>query len=503
MSAESVATGDCIEGMGGRETPYPGRRFGTRRRYTLGLTASEENHASGTFLTRLRRDLGSIESYAAMIGILVGAGIFRVTSVASEATGAGVILGYLVLTPVVLATSVSYAVFLSTSLGREPGGEYAYLSAVLGGRRVAFSCAWLKTISYIGGLAYLAGALADYGMELLGLEGEALRGVLALLGLGFFYFVHISGVRWFGRLQVGMCAVLGISILVLVLPGLFAVEKANYTPWFPHGTSGFLSALPPLFFAFAAFESLAHTAGEVKNSSQRLPGIFLWGITATALIFVAMTVVAFGVLPADELSASVAPMADVAKQYLPAGAAILVTLGGVLAVATSVNATMLVPARMWIVLARDGHLPRWLGYVHTERGTPGLGLTVTFALAALLLLSGQLLLALNMAVFGLILVYLLNSWALLLLPRRNPELYRQATVAIPPFVQRAAAVTSILGMGALICVQVVQDLSLIGDSTVLERFENQSTTSIELLALWSVIGAAIFFGMRSSRGEGT
>ena len=58
-------------------------------------------------------------------------------------------------------------------------------------------------------------------------------------------------------------------------------------------------------------------------------------------------------------------------------------------------------------------------------------------------------------------------------------------------------------MGALICVQVVQDLSLIGDSTVLERFENQSTTSIELLALWSVIGAAIFFGMRSSRGEGT
>jgi hypothetical protein len=103
----------------------------------------------------------------------------------------------------------------------------------------------------------------------------------------------------------------------------------------------------------------------------------------------------------------------------------------------------------------------------------------------------------------LILVYLLNSWALLLLPRRNPELYRQATVAIPPFVQRAAAVASILGMGALICVQVVQDLSLIGDSTVLERFENQSTTSIELLALWSVIGAAIFFGMRSSRGEGT
>jgi hypothetical protein len=30
--------------------------------------------------SRLRRDLGTLESYAALIGILIGAGIFQVTS---------------------------------------------------------------------------------------------------------------------------------------------------------------------------------------------------------------------------------------------------------------------------------------------------------------------------------------------------------------------------------------------------------------------------------------
>jgi len=444
------------------------------------------------FIRRLRRDLGTLESYAALIGMLVGAGIFRVTSVASEATGAGVIVGYLALAPAILATSVPYVVFLSTRLGREPGAEYAHLSAVFGDRRLAFFCAWFKTISYVGGLAYLAGALADYGVELLGLDSDSKRAWLALGGLAFFYVVHVTGVRWFGRLQVGMCAVLGVSILVLVVPGLFAVELENYRPLFPNGAGGFLGALPPLFFAFAAFEALAHTAGEVKDSSERLPGVFVRGIAATTLIFCAMSFVAFGVLPFEELATSPAPMADAARAYLPAGGTFLVTLGGVLAVATSVNATMMVLPRLWIVLARDGLLPRWLGHVHAGLGTPIPGLSVVFGLAFLLLASGQLLLALNIAVFGLVLVYLLNSVALIALPRRNPELYAEVRVPLAPRWQMLAGWLSVVAMGTLIVLQVVQELGVVLESSFTERWDRGATTSIELLVLWSGVGAAVY-----------
>ena len=61
---------------------------------------------SGSTLTRLRRDLGTVESYAALIGMLVGAGIFKVAGDAYVMTGPSVILGYLVLAPAILATSV-------------------------------------------------------------------------------------------------------------------------------------------------------------------------------------------------------------------------------------------------------------------------------------------------------------------------------------------------------------------------------------------------------------
>src|SRR5262252_1524949 len=169
----------------------------------------------------LRRDLGTLESYATLIGILIGAGIFKVTGQAWLLTGPSVILAYLVLAPAILATSVAYAVFLSTPLGRQPGGEYTHISRTFHryGVALAFVGTWLKTISYIGALAYLSVAFADYTIELsAGLFRSDQRMLLALSSLVFFYVVHVVGVRWFGRIQVTMCALLGVSLVVLIVP---------------------------------------------------------------------------------------------------------------------------------------------------------------------------------------------------------------------------------------------------------------------------------------------
>src|SRR5262245_52053697 len=122
----------------------------------------KEAVASDAIAGRLRRDLGTLESYAALVGILIGAGILTVTSTVGTLTGPSVILGYIVLFPVILATSVPYAAFLSTPLGHEPGGEYTHISRTLGEYRLAFVGAWLKIISYIGAEAFLANSLADY-----------------------------------------------------------------------------------------------------------------------------------------------------------------------------------------------------------------------------------------------------------------------------------------------------------------------------------------------------
>jgi APA family basic amino acid/polyamine antiporter len=454
-----------------------------------------DNHTSATpIVSRLRRDLGTIESYAALIGILIGAGIFKVTSDAWSLTGPSVILGYLVLMPAILATSVPYAAFISTPLGREPGGEYLHISRTLGGYATAYIGAWLKIIAYIGAGAYLASALADYVIELTGrrFSGEFVHQSLAVGSLIFFYLVHVVGVRWFGRIQVAMCVLLGLSIFVLVVPGLFAIHPSNYSPFIAHGVSGFALSLAPIFFSYAGFESLAQTAGETKDSTRRLPMVFLKGISVTAVIFVLMSVVAFGVLPGARLGASSAPMTEVASVYLPWGAASFVTLGAIMAITTSLNPTLIVPSRLALIFVEDSLAPRWLGVVNPRTATPVRALTLTLAACLFLLLRKDISLALNIAVFALVLLYFLHSVTFLMLPRRNPKLYGEITISIPVWLQQSAAVLSVLSMGALIVVQVVQDLHTLTTQSLSERIANHSLTSLELALVWSLIGAALY-----------
>jgi amino acid transporter len=172
-----------------------------------------------------------------------------------------------------------------------------------------------------------------------------------------------------------------------------------------------------------------------------------------------------------------------------------------MALATSLNSTMMVPSRLAVVLAEDGLVPRWIGAVSPRTGTPVAALTLTLAASALLLVGGQIALGLNIAVFALVGLYLLHSLALLLLPAMNPALFRTVTVSIPIGVQRAAAVVSIAAMGALFLLQVRSDLGMLATRSLGERIAGGSLTAVELSAVWAVVGALLYaVGRRRAAG---
>ena len=454
-------------------------------------------------VSRLRRDLGTLQSYAALIGILIGAGIFQVTSQAWALTGPSVILGYLVLTPAILATAIPYAAYLSTPLGREPGGEYLHISRTLGGYRLAYVGSWLKIISYIGAGAYLANAMAGYltALSAGAIDEKRFRLPIALAALVVFYLIHVIGIIWFGRIQVFMSALKCLALLVLIVPGLFVLNVENYTPFFTHGWSGFGVSLLPLFFAYAGFESIAQTAGEVKDSTRRLPRILVKGITITALFYVFTSIVSFGVLPGGRLQASSAPMADVASIYLPYGVDIFVTLGAIAAIMTALNGTIFVPSRLGIMFVKDGLAPRWLGFINQKTATPIRGLTLTTLCCAILLISGQLALALNVAVFALVVLYFIHSLVFLFLPRLNSVLANEIEISLPLRVQQVAAIVSVVSMGVLIVIQLRQDVIALQTLSLAERIDRGALTSIELLVVWGLVGLGLYQLARMQRDE--
>ncbi|MCI0491127.1 MAG: APC family permease [Blastocatellia bacterium] len=435
----------------------------------------------------LKRDLTRLESYATIIGILVGAGIFVVTGEAGAIAGPSIPLAYLVLAPVILATAVAYSVYLSTPLGTRPGGAYIHISRTFQNYYIGFIAMWLKWLAYIGALVILSISFSRYLKDFYPNMDRALADVLpfgaalnesyaanpsfgeaviATATILFFFFFNLIGVKFYGRLQTAMFAVLSVAVVVLVVPGLFAIDLNNFSPLFPYGFGvthtpegdrGFLAALSSLFFAYAGFESLAQTAGETREARQSLPRVFVNGVIVAMVIFFLMSLVAFGAVPHQELAASKHAMSDAARRFLPAWGGAVVTVGALMAFTTSLNATLYSPARILFVFGEDRMLPQWFARVSPRFRTPWVSLSVNTLIAVLLLWTRSFGYVLDIVVAAMFMLYGLHSASLVALPFVRPELYKKASVRLPRMFVVISGLVSFAAMSYLAVTTLYRD----------------------------------------------
>jgi amino acid transporter len=407
-------------------------------------------------MTKLKRDLGKLSGYATIIGILVGAGIFRVTGEAGAVAGSAVPWAYLLFAPIVLCTAMAYSVFISTPLGMRPGGAYIHISRTFGNYYFGFIAMWMKFFAFFGAISFMAISLGDYMTFFI---PDSDPRMWASITMVFFYGVNLVGIRHYGHIQTVLLFVLIFSILVLVIPGLFAVDLSFYNPILPKGFSGLLSAMPMLFFSYAGFETLAQAAGETKDPTGTLPMIFVKGVMAAVLIFFFMSFVAFGVLPAETLAQSQSAMADVADVYLPPWGSSVVAMGAMCAFLTSINGAILVPSRILFVFSEDRLLPPFFAAVHPKWRTPHVSLIISGIICTGLVWSKSAYFLLSIGLFGIFIIYIMQGLALVFLPTINKPLYDSAKFKPPVWVLYILGSVIVISMSFFL-LQIIADVIL-------------------------------------------
>ena len=405
-------------------------------------------------MATLKRDLGKVSGYATIIGILVGAGIFRVTGEAGAIAGSAVPLAYLLFAPIVISTALAYSVFVSTPLGMRPGGAYIHISRTFGNYFLGFIAMWMKLLAFIGAISFMATSLGEYMTFFL--SGTDPR-VWASLTMILFYGINLFGVRHYGIIQTIMLAILILSILVLVIPGVFAVNMEYYEPLLPKGFSGLLAAMPMLFFSYAGFETLAQVAGETKDPTRTLPMIFIKGVLVSVIIFFLMAFVAFGVLPAETLAQSESAMADAAAVYLPPWGAGIVAIGAMSAFLTSINGSILVPSRLLVVFSEDRLLPPFLASVHPKWRTPHVSLIISGIICTSLVWTKSSYFLMHTGLIGIFIIYIMQGIALVSMPTVNKSLYESARFKPPVWILYILGSITILSMGYFTA-QIIADV---------------------------------------------
>ena len=140
------------------------------------------------------------------------------------------------------------------------------------------------------------------------------------------------------------------------------------------------------------------------------------------LIYSCVSVAALGVLGPTALAASDAPLLDAAGKVFGRPAQALILVAATLAIAKSLNATLLIFSRYLFAMGRDGVLPRALGKIHPRWGTPYVAVTAAFGCCLLgLLLPSNLVFLFLAANLPTLLKYLGTCASVLRVLRYHPK----------------------------------------------------------------------------------
>jgi hypothetical protein len=271
--------------------------------------AAEDFHPSSIRLHRspLARQLGLFGTTMAVIGGIIGAGIFiNPYIVAQRVHTAPLILGTWIAGGLIaLAGGFIYAE-LAAGLP-VVGGQYAYLREALH-PAVAFVYGWvLLLVIQTGGMAAVAVTFARYFVELT--QWPLPDSLVAAGALAFLTAINCLGVRAGSRLQAALT--LGaIAAIALLEAASFWRGDSSRIAWQPildqpksiHLAIAFGAAMTPVIFAYGGWQTSSFLGGEVREPRRNLPRGLILGVLGVIAVYVSINFVYLRELGASGLA---------------------------------------------------------------------------------------------------------------------------------------------------------------------------------------------------------
>ena len=376
---------------------------------------------------RLRRELRLRDGSLLVVSGVIGSGIFLTPAViAGLIPHPGVVLLAWLLGGLLSLAGALANAELGTMFPRA-GGDYVYLREAFH-PLAGFLVGWLSFfVIYAGTVATLAaGFSAALGVFVpiseTGQAAVALALVWAVSGLNY------VGVRW-GVLANNLTAVVKVGALVAfsvlgIWFGAGSLENLR-----PMGRSvsdlswvGFGLALSPVLFSYLGWNSTIYVASELRNPRRNVPWSLFLGVALCTGVYLLMNTVYLYALPVDRLQAAPNAGEAAARALFGAGSGTLVGVFVLVSILGTLNATILVGARIAYAMALDGLFFRRVDRAHPRFHTPGAAIIVQASSATVILLGlGTFERALDYTTFAILLATIADVAALFRLRRTQPD----------------------------------------------------------------------------------
>jgi APA family basic amino acid/polyamine antiporter len=160
------------------------------------------------------------------------------------------------------------------------------------------------------------------------------------------------------------------AIMVFVIFASRYVHPANWRPFAPNGWPGILTGGSIIFFTYIGFDSVSTAAEECKNPKRDLPIGIIATLVICTMLYIAVVVVLTGLVPWQTLLDDAAPVVNTLKRLHFKNIQLIVLLGALMGMISSLLVFQLGQARVWFAMSRDGLLPGVFSRVHKRFRTP-------------------------------------------------------------------------------------------------------------------------------------
>ena len=283
------------------------------------------------------------------VGTMIGSGVFVLSGLVVDIAGPGALLSYIICAVLVTFSGLSYAML--ASIFPEDGGGYIYAEKTLG-KYPGFLAGW---IMYIAQPIVLSFVLLSFGIYLnLLLTINLDPRFFAAAALLLITVLNLRGIAEAGKFELGVVITKVTILVIFFLVGLVYLQSSVFSPFLPSGTGGIFTGITMVFFAYMGFQVITMMAGEVKQSSKKVPQAMLASILIVALVYVG---VILALLAARLPAYGSESVFDAAVVLLgPVGGAII-ALGAVLSTLSSANALTAGASRIVLEMASEKQVP--------------------------------------------------------------------------------------------------------------------------------------------------
>jgi amino acid transporter len=319
--------------------------------------------------------LSPIGAVAIIVGIVIGAGIFKTPSMVAGITGdVGWALTIWVAGALIsLMGALCYAELATTY--PHAGGDYHFLTRAYG-KNVSFLYGWAKAmVINTGSIALLAFVFGDYMTKVLPLGANSTIYWAALIVITL-TLINLIGIHASASIQtlLTVLEVLGLVAIIVAGFGMFGhpLPAVDNPPMFSSNPQLGMLGLGMVFvlLTFGGWNESAYISAELKGTSKTIVTVIVASLAVITVIYLLVNIALINGLGLKALASSKAAPADLlGLAFGPLGEKLL-GLFVAIAALTSINATMIVGARTNYAMGEDWQGLSKMGRWESSRGSP-------------------------------------------------------------------------------------------------------------------------------------